>query len=154
MPSIKDSHNELIGTRYLAQLPEGGKRAYQIMHVNPPLIQDLKTVAKRFEKAVNSADSVTIATGFPVRGTFETDGPIGAFILGNFLLQQGFSVNITSEPELLNAMTKFPWEVSGISHLSFIPTPDLKKISEVFISIKEASLFLSEIFNSTLIFNK
>ncbi len=136
MPSIKDSHNELIGTRHLAQLPEGGKRAYQIMHANPPLIQDLKTVAKRFEKAVNSADSVTIATGFPVRGTFETDGPIGAFILGNFLLQQGFSVNITSESELLEAMTQFPWDRSVFSCISFTPTSHLKNISEFFISIE------------------
>ncbi|MHA1672853.1 MAG: glutamate cyclase domain-containing protein [Promethearchaeota archaeon] len=136
MPSIKVSHNELIGTSYLAQLPEGGKRAYQIMFANPPLIQDLKTVAESFEDAIKSSKSITIATGFPVRDTFETDGPIGAFILGNFLLQQGLSVTIICEPELLDAMAEFPWYKSGSTKFSLTLTSIIRRMSEVFISIE------------------
>ncbi|MHA1519179.1 MAG: glutamate cyclase domain-containing protein [Promethearchaeota archaeon] len=148
MPSIIDSHNELIGSRYLPRLPKGGKRAYKIMHTNPQLIQNLLAVAERFEKAIKSADSITIATGFPVYDTFETDGPIGTYILGNFLIQQGYSVNITSEPALLEAMEHFPWDGASFSHLSFTPTSQLKKSSEFFISIERPGQNFEKIYHN------
>lgn len=49
-------------------------------------------------------DSVAIITGFPVKNTFETDGPAGAMVVYDFLHQRGCSPVVIAEPDVLAAM--------------------------------------------------
>ncbi|TFH28049.1 MAG: DUF4392 domain-containing protein, partial [Promethearchaeota archaeon] len=80
--------------------------------------------------------------------SFETDGPIGVFILGNFLIQQGISVSIICEQGLIDAMEEFPWYSSDSSLLKFTSPPNLKNISGVFISIERPGQNFRKIYHN------
>ena len=52
----------------------------------------------------NAKGNIIIGTGFPVAGTFETDGPVGAMILYRALEKMGCTPWIASEPILKAAL--------------------------------------------------
>ncbi|RLI64418.1 MAG: hypothetical protein DRO88_07365 [Promethearchaeia archaeon] len=126
----------LIGAPYIDELPIGAKRAYKITQILPILIQPVKDIAQRLYKSIQKESNLGILTGFPIQGTFETDGPLGAFILGDFLASRRIQVNLILESPLKQKIQQLPWNNSARNYIKFTSISQLDKIPPVMISIE------------------
>lgn len=89
----------LLGTPFKDSLPNTALRAYEILEKSSINIDLLKILEKIKEELVKS-ENIYILTGFPCNNFFETDGPLGAFILGNFLSNYHPKVSILVDKSL------------------------------------------------------
>ncbi|MCF2140182.1 MAG: DUF4392 domain-containing protein [Candidatus Lokiarchaeota archaeon] len=126
----------LLGKPYLELLPNGAKRAYTLVKTPPIIIQSVNEIAVHLQKQILKSSWVAITTGFPVNNTFETDGPIGTFILGNLLAELGINVIISTESPLLTVLEQFPWSSRARIKIHFTPISELRHLPPILISVE------------------
>lgn len=141
-------NDHLEGIAFMTELPEGSKRITNILRHKPPLTQNLPFIASQLLDHIKKYQSITITTGFPTFGTFETDGPVGAFLLGNFLSENEINVQITTEQSLLDVMKRLPWTDTPNSSLEFINIANLTDIGEILVSIERPGQNIQGIYHN------
>lgn len=126
----------MIGVPFLEKLPNSAKRAHKITQISPKLHQPIKNIAVRLYNSLCSRDECGIITGFPVSDTYETDGPLGAIILSQYLISVGISVRLILDPPLKQILEHFPWQKSFRKNLQILDITNLTEIPSNLLTIE------------------